>query len=60
MSREPASAAHGNCLGIVDTPPAGFRRMKCLNHPVDGCDIWAKGSMFSPSFTWCYVRERKD
>ena len=44
-------------LGVFDEPPSGYRRMQCLCHHVDGCEVWAKGSLFSSDFAWCHVRK---
>ena len=42
-------------LGILDAPPEGFRLMPSL-YPA-GFEVWARGSMFSPKFKYCYVRK---
>ena len=44
-------------LGVMDAPPDGFRRMRCLTH--HRCEVWARGSMWSEGFRWCYVRRSK-
>ena len=41
-------------LGVMDAPPDGFRRMRCLTH--HPYEVWAQGSMWSKDFRWCYVR----
>lgn len=42
-------------LGILDVPPKDFRRMESLSPA--GYEVWARGSMFSPEFKYCYVRK---
>lgn len=43
-------------IGVLDEPPNGFRRMKCLTNNRRDCTVWASGSLFSPDFAWCHVR----
>ncbi len=43
-------------IGVLDEPPNGFRRMKCLTNDRRDCTVWARGSLFSPDFAWCHVR----
>lgn len=31
--------------------------MEVLINDRHDCEVWAKGSLFSPDFTWCHVRK---
>ena len=42
-------------LGILYAPPEGFHRMPSLTS--SDFEVWARGSMFSEAFQWCYVRK---
>ena len=42
-------------IGILDAPPEGFRRLSSLSP--HGYEVWAKGSLFSKGFRYCYVRK---
>ncbi len=46
-------------LGIMDEPPEGFHRMRTLEAQPEGCELWARGSMFSDEFTYCHVRKEQ-
>lgn len=45
-------------IGILDEPPEGFRRLPSLSP--HGYEVWAKGSLFSKRFRYCYVRKVVD